>query len=51
MQTLKPHPRPAVSKAEQNLQEIHMLIKVLEIKTSVYSSPIPVCVLGDEGGE
>jgi len=28
-----------------------MLIKVLEIKTSVYSSPIPVCVLGDGGGE
>lgn len=51
MQTLKPHPRPTESKAEQNLQDIHMLIKVLEIKTSVYSSPIPVCVLGDEGGE
>lgn len=43
--------RPTESKAEQNLQDIHMLIKVLEIKTSVYSSPIPVCVLGDGGGE
>lgn len=37
-------PRPTESKARQNLQDIHMLIKVLEIKTSVYSSPIPVCV-------
>lgn len=51
MQTLKPHPRPTESKAEQNLQDIHMLIKVLEMKTSVYSLPIPVYVLGGGSGE
>lgn len=46
MHTLKPHPRPTESKAEQNLQDIHMLIKVVRNKDPLSTLHQSLCVGG-----